>query len=61
MCWEAWFTVGDILAAVKPLLLVGRVGEGPFSERHISRNGLRVCQGKVDPGFPEKTNENKRV
>jgi hypothetical protein len=21
---------------------------------------LRVCQGKVEPGFPEKTNENKK-
>jgi hypothetical protein len=21
----------------------------------------RVCQGKVEPGFPEKTNENKRI
>ncbi|MDQ0317973.1 hypothetical protein QO002_000111 [Pararhizobium capsulatum DSM 1112] len=44
-------------------ILQGRDGftPGRLARRTGSIDGLRVCPGKMETGFPEKTNENKRI
>jgi len=54
---DAWPTHGTWAAC---LLIVIAHGPGVLSIDHWLKT-IRVCQGKVEPGFPEKTNENKRI